>query len=66
MADSNLRVLHIYEHDGRVFEDRVNDALRKIISEGGEVGDIKYVSDAATVQKQGGFGALIIYETEAP
>ena len=63
---SSVRVVHVYDREPHKFEADLNAALEKIVSEGGLVGDIKYASDAATsADKHGGFGALIIYETES-
>jgi hypothetical protein len=59
-----LRVAHVYEHDPRTFQNALNELLAQITAGGGMVGDIKYVSDPAnSVERRGGFGALVIYET---
>jgi len=64
--DRLLRVLHVYEHDSRKFEERLNLELRFIVESGGVVGDIKYASDPATShERRGGFGALVVYEIDA-
>ena len=63
--DSPLKVRHIYEHDSADFERAINRAIAQILDAGGVVGDIQYVNDPASNQNhRGGFGALIIYETE--
>ena len=63
--DSALKVRHIYEHDSDDFELAINRAIAAILAADGVVGDIQYVNDPATDQNhRGGFGALIIYETE--
>ncbi len=65
MKQTTLRVRHIYEPDGRKFEDEVNEALRRIVAAGGVVGDIKYSTDPTTSDRwRGGYGALIIYEEQ--
>jgi hypothetical protein len=65
MAKS-LKVAHVFEHDARKFEDLLNQLLRKIETDGGTIDEIKYASDAATsVERRGGFGALVVYEIEA-
>jgi hypothetical protein len=63
MAANRVLVRHVYEQDAGKFEEEVNEALQRIESDGGLVGDIKYASDAAVSdRRKGGYGALIIYE----
>lgn len=64
MATTNrLMVRHVYERDAEKFEADLNEALRRILAQGGVVGDIKYVSDPTSRENpRGGFGALVIYE----
>ena len=61
--DMTVQVRHIYERDARKFEEDLNEALARIVAEGGIIGDVKYVSDPASEQNRlGGFGALVLYE----
>lgn len=63
MAETNLHVAHVYAHDPSELEKELNEALRRIVSEDGVVGDIKYAIDPSTGSRvRGGFGALVIYE----
>lgn len=61
--NTDLKVIHIYEHDRRVFENELNEALRRIVQSEGQVDDIQYAIDSSTPQNaRGGFGALVVYE----
>ncbi len=65
MSTGPVRVRHIYEREARKFEDDLNEALRRIVEEGGTLFDVKYVSDPPSRESHtGGFGALVIYEVE--
>lgn len=62
MTEPVVRVLHVYEHDPARFEADVNEALKRIVSEGGVVEELKYAIDPSTRENaRGGFGALIVY-----
>lgn len=62
--ESTVKVMHVFAHEPKEFEQEVNEALRRIFDENCVVGDIKYSIDPTTSSSRGGFGALIIYEFE--
>ena len=62
--DTPLKVMHVFAHDPSEFEREVNEALRRIAEQSYVVGDIKYGIDPTTGSARGGFGALIIFETD--
>lgn len=63
MDETTVRVRHIYERDAEKFEADLNEALRRILEQGGVIDDIKYASDPPTEKnKHGGFGALVVFE----
>ena len=64
--DTPLKVMHVFAHEPGEFEREVNEALRRITEQHCVVGDIKYAIDPTTGSARGGFGALIIYESEEP
>ena len=62
--ESPVKVMHVFSHEPKEFEQEVNEALRRILEQHCVVGDIKYAIDPTTNSSRGGFGALIIYEQE--
>lgn len=65
MKNGAVKALHIYEKDARKFENDLNEALARLVDRGAVVDEILYAIDPSTeVNRRGGFGALVVYETE--
>ena len=62
-----LRAVHVYEHDAIEFQEVVNQALAKVVEDGGVIHEVQYAIDPSTADnRKGGFGALLIAEYEDP
>ena len=60
-----LRATHVYEHDAVLFQDLVNQALARVVEDGGVIHEVQYAIDPSTADnRKGGFGALLIAEYE--
>jgi len=60
-----LKAVHVYEHDAIEFQEVVNQALAKVVEDGGVIHDVQYSIDPSTADnRKGGFGALLIAEFE--